>query len=52
MNQPHKAGLARWLPVFDWSRRYNDQWLGADLLAAVIVALMLIPQACWQAFHR
>ena len=45
MNQQHRVGLARWLPILDWGRRYNGKWLGEDLLAAVIVALMLIPQA-------
>ncbi|MCK2042859.1 sulfate permease [Chromohalobacter sp. TMW 2.2308] len=45
MNQQHQVGLARWLPILDWGRRYNGKWLGEDLLAAVIVALMLIPQA-------
>ncbi len=45
MNQQHRAGLARWLPILDWGRRYNGELLGEDLLAATIVALMLIPQA-------
>jgi sulfate permease, SulP family len=38
----------RWLPslpVLDWGRRYDRQTLGADLLAALIVTVMLIPQS-------
>ncbi len=33
------------LPVLDWGRRYDRATLGSDLLAAVIVTLMLIPQS-------
>lgn len=41
----HIARLSRIMPVFDWGRRYDRQALGADLLAAVIVTIMLIPQS-------
>ncbi|MDP2734408.1 MAG: SulP family inorganic anion transporter, partial [Hoeflea sp.] len=37
--------LARFMPVFDWGRRYDRDALGNDLLAAVIVTIMLIPQS-------
>jgi SulP family sulfate permease len=37
--------LSRYLPIFDWGRRYNRASFGADLLAAVIVTIMLIPQS-------
>ena len=37
--------MQRWLPVLDWARRYDSATLGADLLAAVIVTIMLIPQS-------
>lgn len=37
--------LARWLPILDWGRRYGRATLGNDLLAAVIVTIMLIPQS-------
>lgn len=40
-----RHGLARYLPVLDWARRYGRATLGADLLAAVIVTVMLIPQS-------
>ncbi len=35
----------RYLPVLDWGRRYDRGALGADLFAAVIVTIMLIPQS-------
>jgi len=37
--------LARFMPVFDWGRRYDRDALGNDLVAAVIVTIMLIPQS-------
>ncbi len=37
--------LSRYLPILDWGRRYDRAALGADLLAAVIVTIMLIPQS-------
>lgn len=38
-------GLARYLPVLDWGRSYDRTALTGDLLAAVIVTIMLIPQS-------
>ncbi|AGT08600.1 SulP family inorganic anion transporter [Paracoccus aminophilus] len=35
----------RYLPILDWGRRYDRALFGADLLAAVIVTIMLIPQS-------
>lgn len=32
------------LPILDWGRRYDRDTLAADLLAALIVTIMLIPQ--------
>ncbi|MFV1877103.1 SulP family inorganic anion transporter [Nioella sp.] len=37
--------LARYLPILDWGRSYNKQALSNDLIAAVIVTIMLIPQS-------
>ncbi len=37
--------LARYLPVLDWGRRYDRGALSNDLIAAVIVTIMLIPQS-------
>jgi len=38
-------GLARYFPILDWSREYNSDILTHDLLAALIVTIMLIPQS-------
>ena len=37
--------LARYLPILDWGRRYDRGALTCDLMAAVIVTIMLIPQS-------
>ena len=37
--------LGRYIPVLDWGRRYNRDALSNDLIAAVIVTIMLIPQS-------
>ena len=37
--------LKSYLPILDWGRRYNRQTLTSDLVAAVIVTIMLIPQS-------
>ncbi len=37
--------LVRFVPILDWGRRYNRNTLGSDLLAALIVTIMLIPQS-------
>ena len=36
---------ARYLPILDWGRRYDRRALSSDLIAAVIVTIMLIPQS-------
>jgi SulP family sulfate permease len=33
------------LPIFHWGRHYNSQTLTSDLVAAIIVTIMLIPQS-------
>lgn len=38
-------GLARYLPILDWGARYDRDALVNDLIAAVIVTIMLIPQS-------
>lgn len=38
------AGLARYLPILQWGRSYRRTALGRDLVAAVIVTIMLVPQ--------
>ncbi|PTX04975.1 SulP family inorganic anion transporter [Pararhodobacter aggregans] len=37
--------LAKYVPVLDWGRRYDRDALSNDLIAAVIVTIMLIPQS-------
>ena len=37
--------LARYLPILDWGRAYDGRALTDDLMAAVIVTIMLIPQS-------
>lgn len=37
--------MRRFLPALDWGPHYNRAALGNDLLAAVIVTIMLIPQS-------
>ena len=37
--------MTRYLPILDWGRSYNRGALSNDLLAAVIVTIMLIPQS-------
>lgn len=37
--------LKTYFPVLDWGRRYNRQTFTSDLVAAVIVTIMLIPQS-------
>ena len=37
--------LSRYLPILDWGRAYDRHILTSDLLAAVIVTIMLIPQS-------
>ncbi len=38
-------GWARYLPITDWGARYRRDQFGSDLLAALIVTIMLIPQS-------
>ncbi|MBN2906180.1 MAG: sulfate permease [Rhodobacteraceae bacterium] len=37
--------LTRYLPILDWGRRYDRDALTNDVVAAVIVTIMLIPQS-------
>ncbi len=38
-------GLAKHIPILDWGRRYNRETFVSDVVAAVIVTIMLIPQS-------
>lgn len=37
--------LSRYLPILDWGRRYDRATFTGDMIAAVIVTIMLIPQS-------
>ena len=37
--------LKRYFPILEWGRSYNRDILSSDLMAAVIVTIMLIPQS-------
>ncbi|NQV99311.1 MAG: sulfate permease [Rhodospirillales bacterium] len=40
-----RTTLNRYFPVLTWGKTYNRQALSSDLMAAVIVTIMLIPQS-------
>nr|WP_210338820.1 sulfate permease [Devosia sp. WQ 349K1] len=44
-SQEPSVRLQSYLPILDWGRKYNRQTLTSDVLAAVIVTIMLIPQS-------
>ncbi len=37
------SALGRWLPAFDWLRRYQPAWLRGDFVAAITLAAYLLP---------
>ncbi len=39
------TALARYVPILDWGRRYDKSAFSNDMIAAVIVTIMLIPQS-------
>ncbi|NNU81131.1 sulfate permease [Halovulum dunhuangense] len=45
MPRPALVALRRHLPILDWAGRYDRNAFSSDLLAAVIVTIMLIPQS-------
>ncbi|SPF81156.1 SulP family inorganic anion transporter [Pseudoprimorskyibacter insulae] len=42
---PSRAALERYFPILTWSKTYNKDTLTSDVVAAVIVTIMLIPQS-------
>ncbi|MGQ7791310.1 SulP family inorganic anion transporter [Faunimonas sp. B44] len=44
-SRPKGKGLQRYLPIIGWARGYDRHVLTNDLVAAVIVTIMLIPQS-------
>lgn len=45
MQSERPSIAARYFPILDWGRSYDRGMLGSDLMAAVIVTIMLIPQS-------
>ena len=43
--RPSRTTLTRYLPILTWARDYNRDTATSDLVAAVIVTIMLIPQS-------
>jgi SulP family sulfate permease len=39
-----QRGLARFVPILDWGRRYDRRWLRGDLIAGIAVAAMIVPK--------
>ena len=37
--------LARYLPILDWGKGYGRETLSSDMVAAIVVTIMLIPQS-------
>ncbi len=44
-NNSQRRSIERHFPILSWGRRYNHETLASDLVAAVIVTIMLIPQS-------
>jgi SulP family sulfate permease len=42
---PAVSGLSAWVPAVGWLRRYDRGWLRADIIAAVTVWAVVVPQA-------
>ncbi|MCI2398128.1 sulfate permease [Aliiroseovarius subalbicans] len=45
MKRPTLGGLKRYFPILTWGRSYDRDAATSDLVAAVIVTIMLIPQS-------
>ncbi len=46
--QPRDApprGLARFVPILEWARRYDRAWLRGDLVAGLAVAALVVPKS-------
>ncbi len=39
------SGVQRWLPIASWLPQYRRSYVGGDLLAAVVVVALAVPQA-------
>ncbi len=45
MKRAEPGGLARYVPILTWGRKYSAAAFADDALAAAIVAIMLVPQS-------
>lgn len=45
MSNPFWVKLARYVPILRWGRHYQREWAIHDLMAALTVTLILVPQA-------
>ena len=45
MSAPATSGMKRYFPILDWGSRYDGTAATNDLVAAIIVTIMLIPQS-------
>src|SRR6056297_934526 len=45
MRNAAQGPISRYFPIVTWSRDYSRETLTSDLVAAVIVTIMLIPQS-------
>lgn len=45
MRNAAQGKISRYFPIFTWSKDYSRETLTSDLVAAVIVTIMLIPQS-------
>lgn len=45
MTQKYRELFSQYLPILDWGRKYTRENTVSDVTAAIIVTLMLVPQA-------
>src|SRR4029079_1609731 len=38
------GGWTRFVPILDWSRRYDRRWLRSDVIAGIAVTAMIVPK--------
>ena len=43
-NKPSERGLKKYLPILDWLPHYKREWLRFDIIAALSVWALLVPQ--------
>ena len=43
--QPKPSGIARFIPMLQWTPQYQRSWLRPDLIAGLTVAALVVPKA-------